>query len=86
MKRRLAEVKDRKALAAPVRVICHIPQHGTLQIGAPADLSMLEVVEGPVSFVDTRSGTRQGKCICAPWGWLQVWRLDGRNSRRSGPG
>ena len=39
------------ATAAPVLVISRIPKHGTLQVGAPADLSILEIVDGPVSFV-----------------------------------
>jgi dihydroorotase len=56
------------ATAAPARVIGRIPKHGTLQVGAPADLSILEVVEGPVSFVDTRNNTRQGKVYLRPAG------------------
>ena len=68
MKRRLAGVKDRKTLAAPVRLIGRIPKHGTLQVGASTDLFMLEVVEGPVSFVDTRNNTRQGKVYLKPSG------------------
>jgi dihydroorotase len=56
------------ATAAPARVIGRIPKHGTLQVGAPADLSLLEVVEGPVSFVDTRNNTRQGKVFLKPAG------------------
>jgi dihydroorotase len=32
-------------------VIGCIPKYGTLQIGAPDDLSILEIVEGPVLFV-----------------------------------
>jgi len=54
--------------AAPARVISRIPKHGTLQIGAPADLSIMEVVEGPVAFVDTRNNTRQGKVYLRPAG------------------
>ena len=49
------------ATAAPVREIGRIPKHGTLQVGAPANLSMLGVVDGSVSFVDTRNNTREGK-------------------------
>ena len=43
------------ATSNPAGVVARIPKHGTLQIGAPADLSILELVEGPVSFVDTRN-------------------------------
>ena len=54
--------------AAPARVIGRIPKHGTLQMGAPADLSILEIVDGPVSFVDTRSNKREGKMHLRPIG------------------
>ena len=56
------------ATAAPARVINRIPKHGTLQIGGLADLSILEVVEGPVSFVDTRNNKREGKLHLRPVG------------------
>ena len=52
------------ATATPARVIGRLPKHGTLQVGAPADVSILEVVEGPVEFVDTRNNKRQGRCTC----------------------
>ena len=54
--------------ATPARVIGRIPKHGTLQMGAPADLSILEIVEGPVSFVDTRNNKREGKMHLRPVG------------------
>jgi predicted amidohydrolase len=37
------------------------PKTGTLQIGAPCDVAIMEVVEGPVSFVDTRNNQSDGK-------------------------
>ena len=39
---------------------------GTLQVGAPADATLLEVVNGPVEFVDTRNNKRQGKVALKP--------------------
>ena len=54
--------------AAPARVIGRIPKHGTLQLGAPADLSIMELVEGPINFVDTRNNQRQGKLHLRPIG------------------
>ena len=66
------------ATTAPARVIGRIPKHGTLQIGAPADLSILEVVEGPVSFVDTRNNTRQGKVFLRPAGTVVAGVAFGR--------
>ena len=56
------------ATTAPARVIGRIPKHGTLQTGAPADVSILELVEGPVSFEDTRSNKRDGKLYLRPVG------------------
>jgi dihydroorotase len=56
------------ATTAPARVIGRIPKHGTLQLGAPADLSTFEVVEGAVSFVDTRNNKRDGKVYLKPSG------------------
>ena len=66
------------ATAAPARVIGRIPKHGTLQIGAPADLSILEIVDGPVSFVDTRNNTRQGKVYLRPAGTVVAGVAFGR--------
>ena len=48
------------------RVIDRIPGLGTLQVGAPGDVSILEVVEGPVEFVDTRNNKRSGKVHLKP--------------------
>jgi dihydroorotase len=56
------------ATIAPAKVINRAPKLGTLQVGAPADLSLLEVVEGPVEFVDTRNNKRQGKVHIKPAG------------------
>jgi dihydroorotase len=50
----------------PARVINKLPKLGTLQVGAPADVSILEIVEGPVKFVDTRNNTRDGKVHLRP--------------------
>ena len=66
------------ATAAPARVISRIPKHGTLQIGAPADLSILEIVEGPVSFVDTRENRREGKVFLRPSGTVVAGVAFGR--------
>ena len=58
------------ATQAPARVIGRVPKLGTLQLGAPADLSILELVEGPVSFVDTRNNKREGKAWLKPAGTI----------------
>src|SRR5205823_1843311 len=55
------------ATTSPARVINRLPKLGTLQIGAPGDVSIVELVEGPVKFVDTRNNTRDGKVHIRPW-------------------
>ncbi len=54
------------ATANPARSINRAPKLGTLQVGAPADVAILELVEGPVSFVDTRNNKRDGKAWLKP--------------------
>lgn len=66
------------ATATPARVISRVPKHGTLQIGAPADLSIFEVVEGAVSFVDTRNNQRQGRMYLKPAGTVVAGVAFGR--------
>ena len=66
------------ATAAPARVINRIPKHGTLQVGAPADLSILELVEDPVSFVDARNNQREGKLHLRPSGTVVAGVAFGR--------
>jgi dihydroorotase len=54
------------ATATPARVINRLPKLGTLQVGAPADATVLEVINGPVEFVDTRNNKRAGKVALKP--------------------
>jgi dihydroorotase len=56
------------ATTAPARVIARLPKHGTLQPGAPADASIMELVEGPIEFVDTRNNKRTGQMHLRPIG------------------
>jgi dihydroorotase len=49
-----------KTTVEPAKVIGRVPGLGTLQIGAPADVSVLEIVEGPVEMVDTMKNARRG--------------------------
>ena len=51
---------------------------GTLQIGAPADLSLLELVDGPVEFVDTRNNKRMGRQFLKPAGTIVAGVAFGR--------
>ena len=50
----------------PARIINRVPKLGTLQVGAPGDVAIMEVVEGEVAFVDTRNNTRTGRAFLKP--------------------
>jgi dihydroorotase len=54
------------ATAAPAKIINRAPKIGTLQQGAPGDVAIMELVEGPVTFVDTRNNKRDGKAFLKP--------------------
>src|SRR5262244_2617455 len=50
----------------PAKVINRAAKLGTLQVGAPGDVAIMELVEGNVSFVDTRNNTRTGRAYLKP--------------------
>ena len=54
------------ATATPATIINRMPKLGTLQVGGPADATVIELVNGPVEFVDTRNNKRQGKVFLKP--------------------
>ena len=54
------------ATSAPAKIINRAPKIGTLQLGAPGDVAIMELVEGPVTFVDTRNNKRDGKLLLKP--------------------
>jgi dihydroorotase len=54
------------ATITPAKIINRAPKIGTLQVGAPGDVAIMDVVEGPVSFVDTRNNKRDGKVQLKP--------------------
>jgi dihydroorotase len=51
------------ATITPAKIINRLPKHGTLQVGAPGDATLIEVVNGPVEFVDTRNNKRTGNAL-----------------------
>ena len=55
-----------------------MPKLGSIQPGAPADLSLFELVDGPVSFVDTRNNKRDGKQYLKPAGTIVAGTAFGR--------
>ena len=69
---------------APARVTDRVPERGTLRVGASADLSILERVDGPVEFVDTHNNKRSGRQDLKPAGTIVAGViLADRSSRRS---
>jgi dihydroorotase len=54
------------ATTTPAKIINRAPKIGTLQIGAPGDVAIMDLVDGPVTFVDTRNNKRDGKLQLKP--------------------
>jgi len=54
------------ATVTPAKIINRLPKLGTLQVGAPGDVAIMELVEAPVSFVDTRNNRREGRAALKP--------------------
>jgi dihydroorotase len=54
------------ATVKPAAVISRTPKLGSLQVGAPGDVAIMELLEEPVSFVDTRNNKRDGKVYLKP--------------------
>jgi dihydroorotase len=52
--------------AVPAGLINRMPKLGSIQAGGPADLTLIEVVQGEVEFVDTRNNKRKGKAYIKP--------------------
>ncbi len=49
-----------KATSQPARIIDRVPGLGTLAVGAPADIALFRIVDGPVTFVDTNKHSFPG--------------------------
>lgn len=62
----------------PAKIIGRVPGLGTLQVGAPADISVFDLVDGPVEFVDTRNNKRSGTKKLVPWLTVKGGRPWGR--------
>ena len=62
----------------PAKVIGKIDKLGTLQVGAPADVSILELIEQPVDFVDTMGHARKGTKYLKPYQTVRAGRPYGR--------
>jgi dihydroorotase len=67
-----------RATVEPAKVIGRMSGLGTLQVGAPADLAIMDLVDGPVEFVDTRNNKRAGKQKLVPYLTVRAGRPFGR--------
>lgn len=67
-----------RATVEPAKVIGRVPGLGTLQVGAPADLAIMDVIDGAVEFVDTRKNTRTGQRKLVPYLTVRGGRPFGR--------
>src|SRR3954466_14885752 len=54
------------ATTAPAKIIDRAPKIGTLQVGAPGDVAIMELGEGPVRFVNPPKKKRKGKAVLKP--------------------
>jgi dihydroorotase len=62
----------------PAKVIDRIEKLGTLQIGAPGDIAILEVVQEPVRFLDSPQNVREGTRYLRPVQTIVAGRPFGR--------
>jgi dihydroorotase len=67
-----------RATVEPAKAIGRVPGLGTLQVGAPADLAIMDVVDGAVEFVDTRGNKRGGQRKLVPYLTIRGGRPFGR--------
>jgi dihydroorotase len=67
-----------RATWEPAKIVGRVPGLGTLQVGAPADLSIFDLVDAPVEFVDTRNNKRSGARKLVPWLTVKGGRPWGR--------
>ena len=54
------------ATVKPAKIIGKVDKLGTLQVGAPADVSIFEIMEGPVKFVNIMKNFREGNRYLKP--------------------
>jgi dihydroorotase len=67
-----------KATLEPAKIIGRVPGLGTLQVGAPADISVFDLIDGAVEFLDTRNHKRSGNKKLAPFLTVRGGRPFGR--------
>lgn len=58
----------------PARLIGKVEKLGTLQLGAPADVAIMELIEQQITFEDTRKHQRVGKVMLKPFQTVRAGR------------
>jgi dihydroorotase len=66
------------ATARPSAIIGRLDKLGTLKLGAPADVSILNLVAREITFVDTRGNRRVGAAFLEPAHTIRAGRAFGR--------
>lgn len=69
----------------PARIIGRIPDLGTLKVSAPADVTILESVEQPCTFWDTKNHSRTGKRFIRPVVVIRDGRIVAQSSGTTMP-
>ena len=67
-----------KTTVEPAKILGRVPGLGTLRLGAPADVAVFDLVDGPVEFVDTRNNKRNGTKKLVPVLTVKAGRPFGR--------
>lgn len=67
-----------RATWEPAKIIGRVPGLGTLMVGAPADVSIFDLLDGPTEFVDTRNNKRSATKKLVPWLTVKGGRPWGR--------
>ena len=69
----------------PARIIGRIGDLGTLKVGAPADVTILESVEQPCTFWDTKNHSRTGERFLRPAVVIRDGRIVAQSSGTTTP-
>jgi dihydroorotase len=67
-----------RATVEPAKIIGRVPGLGTLRVGAPGDVAIFDLLDGPVEFVDTRNNKRNGTKKLSPVLTVKAGRPFGR--------
>src|SRR4029434_9661633 len=69
-----------RATVEPAKIIGRAPGLGTLRVGAPGDVAIFDLLDGPVEFLDTRHNKRNGTKKLSPVLTVKAGRPFGRRA------